>query len=694
MSAAPQAVLSDAFKDALKGRRLVTLLFTTYTFDSGFFEQEVLPVFLDAEMATEAKKLQLVRIEDALGDLRFRPQVFYDAGQLQAGSKGGAYLDVGRHPVRIAGAFHPKLVCALVEDTNGLELLVACLSANLTRSGWWENVECGHVERIGQGDRTAMKKPLTDFLKWLGMNGLVNTREERTEASANGFPGTALGEVLKFLDETKGYERRAPSDPFAPRFHFTDMRKSGESLIDFLKNETGKELHGMNLEILSPYFDRSARSNVLDRMKETFQPKEVRLYLPEDAEGTLKVIKDMFESYRGCWARLPDSVTKNGSGAEAKKRFVHAKVYRFFSKRPKREFWLVGSANLTTAAHQNGGNMECGFLVERDLSGLPMPDFWLRPIGAEKFKFQPAEEDEDKVTESDLTRLSVRYDWREKTAEVCWDGGPRDLRPPVPLDLEVNGIGLGTLPRMVLGEWRSLSAEMAGKIESHLLATSLFTVRSGTDMALILVQEENGMSHKPGMLKQLTVSEILRYWALLTPPQREELESEILFRLENPELSITNRPELEAEDNFFDQFAGYFHAFDQLEKAVAKALSIEENRPAFAVARLFGQKHDSLGRVLERAAEFAEQGTLETVNWYLLTMCARQSLELARLSHKEFWQTNIKDGREMSNRIVGMQKVARTKLEAENQGPMPEFLEWFEKEFMRRERPVGEEATV
>ncbi len=41
------------------------------------------------------------------------------------------------------------------------------MSANLTRAGWWENVEVCHVEEITEGGRTRMQDELVAFLDWL-----------------------------------------------------------------------------------------------------------------------------------------------------------------------------------------------------------------------------------------------------------------------------------------------------------------------------------------------------------------------------------------------------------------------------------------------------------------------------------------------------------------------------------------------
>jgi hypothetical protein len=54
MAELPRAVLSVHFQERMSGRRLRSAVFLTYQFDPGFFEQEVLPVFLDVSLSVEA----------------------------------------------------------------------------------------------------------------------------------------------------------------------------------------------------------------------------------------------------------------------------------------------------------------------------------------------------------------------------------------------------------------------------------------------------------------------------------------------------------------------------------------------------------------------------------------------------------------------------------------------------------------
>src|SRR5947207_6342842 len=152
MEEIPPAVHSEEIGDRMKGRRLRSAVFLTFQLDPGFFEQEVLPVLLGIPLS-HAAPVRLVQLEDALRDLPGEIAVYYDANGLVAGDSGSAKLDVRRIPVQHrTGIFHPKNVFLLVEAEDGDDeghraqtLIIASLSANLTRSGWWENVESCHI---------------------------------------------------------------------------------------------------------------------------------------------------------------------------------------------------------------------------------------------------------------------------------------------------------------------------------------------------------------------------------------------------------------------------------------------------------------------------------------------------------------------------------------------------------------------
>ena len=170
----PTAVLSDELKSVVAGRQLRAAVFLTFQFEPEFFEQQVLPLFFDVSLS-HAEAIKRVQMEDLLRDVPHGVAVYYDQNGLVADAK-PARLDVRRIAVRHAtGIFHPKNVFALVEaldpDEDGhpaQALIVASMSANLTRAGWWENVEVCHIEELREGELTRLTRRSAPVSRRLG----------------------------------------------------------------------------------------------------------------------------------------------------------------------------------------------------------------------------------------------------------------------------------------------------------------------------------------------------------------------------------------------------------------------------------------------------------------------------------------------------------------------------------------------
>jgi hypothetical protein len=265
----PTAVLSDELKSAVAGRRLVAAVFLTFRFEPEFFEQQVLPLFFDVSLS-HADAIKRVQMEDLLRDVPHGVAVYYDQNGLVADAK-PARLDVRRIAVRHStGIFHPKNVFALVEvlepDKDGHHaqaLIVASLSANLTRAGWWENVEVCHIEQVEKGDLTRLRDDVSGFLEGI---------ERRTfEKAADGH--STLKAIKAFLRSTAQRRLRSSGGRLEP--HFFD---GGTTVVDFLSEVAGRDLRGLNLEIVSPYFDVAPTSTPLPQR--TSKPPLCRVVLP------------------------------------------------------------------------------------------------------------------------------------------------------------------------------------------------------------------------------------------------------------------------------------------------------------------------------------------------------------------------------------------------------------------------------
>jgi len=175
----PQKVLGQQLADAIDGRLIRTAVFTTYTFDPGFFENHILPILFDKPFH-QVEKVRRIQMEDAIRSLD-DIAVYYDRTALSQNAQ-PAQLDFRRIDVRRAtGAFHPKLILLLVENhaddqqeesiPPDMSLIVASLSANLTRAGWWENVETGHIDEVFdkmyQNSRTSFRRDILSMIQRL-----------------------------------------------------------------------------------------------------------------------------------------------------------------------------------------------------------------------------------------------------------------------------------------------------------------------------------------------------------------------------------------------------------------------------------------------------------------------------------------------------------------------------------------------
>lgn len=675
MTEIPQAVLSEHFQARIKDRRLVAAIFTTFQFEPSFFETEVLPVFLDIPLS-HAPAIRILQLDDALRAVSGRIAVYYDQRGLIADG-GSAKLDVGRYPIRHpTGIFHPKNVIALVEaveaDDEGhraRSLLCACSSANLTRAGWWENVECAHVEEIQEGEHTLLAEGLAHYVD--ALTGAAEGRRTDSEVSAT---HAAARKIRDFLRTTTPREQRSIDGRLLTHFH--DGRGG---LLDFLDEAAGRWLRGLCLEVISPYFDRYGESGPLASMLERFEPAEVRVYLPRNERGEALCSAELYSWVRehASWGTLSRELTRLGKGEDAKNRTVHAKVYRFFEpKRGGREILYVGSANLTTAAHRatgRGGNWETGFLVE--VTTRARPDWWLSVETKRPPAFTPRDEDGGTAT-SGGTRLMLRYRWDTHQASACW--GDNAVSPA--LRVRHAGVTLLELSDLPSRTWLDLDPGQSQRIEQALISTSLLEVEGdGPEPGLLLVQEE-GMSHRPSLLLELSAADILRYWALLTPEQRAAfIEARAHITGDDDPLMAKLAP-LPVETTLFDRFAGIFQAFACLEERVRAALG--DDKPRESDYRLFGLKYDSLGTLLGRVLSDARAGRGDRVDHYVVTLCAKQLLRELGRAFPDYWESHREEVRRLEARIGDTEPI-RAALAASH-AEMPEFLEWFDRWFLQR----------
>jgi len=675
----PQQVLSDELREAIGARCVKVAVFLTFRFDPGFFEEEILPILFDQSFS-HVPKLRLLQLKEALmvrnaGEF----VVYYDRGALTAGAR-PAKLDYRRIGLaRSTGCFHPKSILLLLENHYGEtvrdSLLVVTLSANLTRSGWWENVEVAHLEEIREGDKCSLRRDLLDLISRV-------KREDKT-----GNQHRALESIREFLlYRVSEVKHRTQRGGWRPRLY-----TGRETVPDFLWNfvEPGE----YNLEVISPYFDDTDSANTLRTLCDTLEPKGARVFLPQGKDGAALCREGFFEAVERLpgvkWGKLPSEVLRLASADKNVQagRFVHAKVYRFWNR--EREIYFIGSVNLTGAAHSRGraGNFETGILVEPGRrASTSRPGWWLAPMGKEK----PAEFREEAfegvaTDDKGIGALSLRFTWRRDALEYFWEQPYGSV--PRKAAIGAQGVPKFCIEPILFGAWTSLPAEAAGEIKELLKSTSFIEVSvDDGEPFRVLVREEN-MAYKPSMLLSLSAEEILHYWSLLSPEQREAFISSREPTLADGTELATIKAQVVKIDTMFDRFAGIFHAFGRLNQHVCDAL--EADRETEAIYRLFGKKYDSLPSLIEKVVA-DEDG--DRVNRYVTLLCTKQFVKKVEDDEAVFAQRHRDEFRSVKRQLEVINRI-RGGFTFDTPEEQEEFFDWFEQMFFLEIPVPSEEAA-
>ena len=670
----PAEVLSQALGDKIAGRRVRTAVFTTFSFDPGFFELHVLPVLFDQPFS-QAEKVVRIQLEEALCSLD-EIAVYYDRSALAQDAE-PAQLDYQRIDThRPTGVFHTKLILLLVEEPAGDDaigddtrselfqsLLVGTLSANLTRAGWWENVECAHFEEIRDRDLDDARCPFRpDLLSLL----------KRLHEAAPSDPQPALDRIREFLLRRTTRARFKNASSGGAYYTRLFSGQGRENLAGWLGQlRLGRQ--DWNLEVISPYFDPGG-AGPLEDLIEAIEPRQTRVHLPRDLDGTARVSRRTYEAVRdlAAWGQLPGEILARGRTERAERlpdRRVHAKVYRFWRK-DGRDLLLVGSTNLTHAAHSHAkaGNLEASFLVDVTDAGYARR-WWLHPLEGEASRFLEKAPDERDGLEECPLQLTVRYDWATRELHYRLESDADEGFEIA----DTSGQVLFEIRKPESGRWTSCGTEAARKVEALLPSSSFLLIRHAGGSWRVLVREEN-MGYRPSLLTQLTPEEILEYWALLTPAQRAAfIESRVEAELDG--IQTAKRDPLVSHDTIFDRFAGIYHAFGCLRTHVEQAL--DEDREREAEARLLGAKYDSLPSLLQKTME---RQSPDPVVQYVTFLCARQLRDSLRKERRSFFAGRKHQAARLDE-LLGALPQLRRQLALD--GSDGEFLDWYETTFLK-----------
>jgi len=459
-----------------------------------------------------------------------------------------------------------------------------------------------------------------------------------------------------------------------------------EPFHEFIGSELGIEKGEYNLEIISPFFEKDTSAGTLKKLVEAVNPKSARIFLPRDENGTALCSKEYFESVNNIpgvkWSTLPMThVQWKDSKKSSSGRYVHAKVYRLFSKQKGKEYIISGSVNLTSAAHSSfkDGNFETAIFV--DTSEQKNYDWVLSILDKEtvsNYVERPPEGSEEQV----LFNITLRYDWRDNQLSYYWEK-PGGKISNVVFALSGKEIKIDTV---IYEKWVLLPQEITGDLRNHVFASSFVNLYvDGARVQVILLQED-GMERKPSLLQNLTPAEILEYWSLLSEERKNQFIEEKLELLSplNQSVNASYYQEKSKNDtsltSFFDRFAGLFHAFSCLWEDVDT--SIKSNNNKRAVYRLFGEKYDSMQSLIIKLSNSDNKTEDDPILQYLTLLCCIQTVTMLKKAHAEFANEHKKEVNQLALSLEVINTIKEKISDNSESDNIAEFFNWYEPIFL------------
>jgi len=655
MSAVPRSVLSEALRTHLNGATLRAAVLTTFVLEWDFTVDEVLPTLVPRSLSA-MKNARREELAEHLLRNGAALTVYADAAGIGDAS-GATRVPLAVVPVRHpTGYFHPKVLLALVVDDDQTErLVVAVGSANLTRQGWWESVECAHIWSIGARAPTWCRDNLMSFLDHLDRH------------SVNPTDRTAPRSVREFLASTT--QRKHESANASPERFVWNGVGGRSSFVDEVTALTAGYYRSGTLEICSPWYSDSGDVQVR-QLSRALKVKQTVVLVPVGDDGRArmpeKAVTGLGDEVR--WGALPRDVLSGGPTREAKDRHVHAKAYRLTRPGDAWNTLIVGSFNLTAQAFHAQKNLEAAILVDVAVGGNRK---WLEPVEPPTQFAGPEPGEEAELGTASLSPLLLTYDWAEHVATASWKAAP---------PTESVTVKSGEFPIVTIGPEQlpgTLDDDQSAALRKHLQSSSpLLDVLSGALVAYTIVVELN-VEQKPSPDVTRSVADAVADMLLDEESRRLRMkngrggEGAEAGADEDPPVSVEAEP-----PSIFDTQAALFQALATLGRELAK-LS-EEGKDREIRYRLLGKGSRCLGDLLDASERTSEDDPTSAlvVLWGvedLLKTC----------------KPELKGHRKERLGVLAMVEKQRLRLEAvlvaqnDHAPEMARFLEWARSTFNR-----------
>jgi len=653
-------VISEKLTEQINRGEVQACVFTSYCFDPDFFEIDVIPNLLRTSISYSSdERVKKYQVAEALRVSGLDVEVFFDQPMFSPDT--GPSMQYLFHGVNLLpNIFHAKNIYLLVNDSSSgtrggsqQRLLVAAGSNNLTRSGWWENIETQHWEEVTQtgSDGTFVKQLLED-LEWL--------KDRRNLQAGDG----AIEKLISFLRNCEMKELTAP-----PLYFGLRQKKYFEFIKKHLPTSVSSK---WNLEIISPFFVNDSLSLLHEKFFE-MGIQEITMLLPLDQDSKARCELQYYETIRNadriCWGQWNDVEAKGlGINEQLEQyRTLHAKVYHFFNDK---ESWVfVGSVNFTHKATSD--NVETGFFINQPLVA-PL----LTPLPDEKDVECTTLDDNELFShdaEQAIVDIYLSYDWKSKKLQGRTNSESL---------LEISIIKAGGEP--VLDSWHINNEERTCEVEGSqlegLLKQSGFVNvliwqdarGQALDKSVLVLQ--TGWSHKPTELPDLSPEDILLIYAGMSENSRQMMlmNARIKSFLRENRGGELNSADSELNDEgFFCEYAGIFHAFRQFK---SRLTTLFDNNIEQLDYYLSGTGADSLPALISKANEKSGNSVASYLIMLSIDEILSQRAYQSRLDVKKI-QNNARDIINRLERLDGLILEEGTNRR--------QFFSWLKTEFVK-----------
>jgi len=660
-----KASVTNELSHLLSGKKVIAGVFTTFNFEPEFFELDVVPELLRKGIPYSSdERVKIFQVREALRESNLKLDVFYDLQIFRSSAERSPEMEYLCHGVNSGNnAFHAKNIYLLVEDNESKDssLLVASGSNNITRAGWWSNIEALHWEEVIQGEvQRAFVNRLKEDIAWL---------QSKKSLSAK----SALSLIKEFLNKCKSSNR-------APAINYYSL--GSNNFFKFLKNIKNSPFEvysNWKLEIISPYFCEDP-FNTQHTEFTKLGVKKITVFLPFDHENIAQCHPDYYEhikNFEGIeWGRWKPSMVKAiGIDGELYRR-LHAKIYHFYNGRQAWAF--VGSINFSHKAFKE--NIESGFFLK-----LAKAESMLEPLAESEIieSFAPPSDDESGINnnkDEPLPELHLTYDW--KTKQLI---GRTAKRKKYDIQL-INSENEAVISPWQIAYQEGTYQQDVTNLESILKQTSLVIVegkdtKTGkTFLSHRLMVQQTGWTHKPIELPKLTPEQILAIYAGMNHEQRQmTVVNALLKELLKLNVSgeITALDEEQVETQFFCEYAEIFHAFRVLRELLQQALTDKNFEKVDYY--LTGTGMDSLPSLVELACD-EKSSIFNGVTAYLLLLSATEVLK-----ESDFYnRLNVKDYLvQLKDKLERLKEGSAISLEGGSEERKVKFFSWFEEQFSK-----------